>query len=537
MTRFWHLVVLIASLGFPGWFPPSLRADDAPPIRVMSFNIRYGTARDGENSWTKRRDFLVDTIRQFDPDLLGTQETLADQKDFLAEKLPGYEAHGVGRDDGKLKGEMAALFFRKDRFEKIADGHFWLSEVPDAIGRKGWDAALPRLVSWVKLKETKLPDELPVLFLNTHFDHMGAKAREESARLIRAKIIELGQGCRIVLTGDFNAGEGSKPYQALFGPEGKAASPVEDTLRVYKPKKEKEEGTFTAFKASNTTGDRIDWIGASRHFEVRTAGIDRAQKNGATPSDHFPVTATLRSQPLVGRKNLLRVLCYNIHHGRGTDDKVDLQRLAKVIRSVDPDLVALQEVDNKTKRTGGIDQTAELARLTDLHGIFGRQIDFQGGTYGQAVLSRFPVEGSEIHILPGEPDRETRIAFETTMTIFGKQHSFVSTHLHHQSNDFRVKQAGRIAEIFARAERTVILVGDLNAYPNSQPLSVFQADWGNATAGQPIPTFPSQKPANQIDYILFKPRDGFGVKQVKVLDEPVVSDHRPIFAVLEPKIP
>ena len=86
------------------------QAEDATPIRVMSFNIRYGTAKDGENSWTKRRDFLVDTIRQFDPDLLGTQETLADQKDFLAEKLPGYEAHGVGRDDGKLKGEMRHCF-------------------------------------------------------------------------------------------------------------------------------------------------------------------------------------------------------------------------------------------------------------------------------------------------------------------------------------------------------------------------------------------------------------------------------------------
>lgn len=510
------------------------QAEDATPIRVMSFNIRFGTAKDGENAWTKRRDFLVETMRQFDPDLLGTQETLADQKDFLAEKLPGYEAHGVGRDDGKLQGEMAALFFRRDRFEKIAGGHFWLSESPDTVGKKGWDAALPRLVSWVKLRESKAPDELPLLFLNTHFDHMGVQAREESARLIRAKIIELGQGCRVVVTGDFNAGEGSKPYQALFGSEGKSASPVEDTLRVYIPARGKEEGTFTAFKASNTTGDRIDWIGASRHFEVRTAGIDRTQKNGATPSDHLPVTAVLRAQGKPGVKNTLRVLCYNIHHGRGTDDKVDLPRLARVIRSVDPDLVALQEVDNTTKRTGGVDQTAELARLTDLHGVFGRQIDFQGGTYGQAVLSRFPITGSAIHVLPGEPDRETRIAFETRMNIFGKEHSFVSTHLHHQSNDFRVKQSEKIREVFAGADRPVMVVGDLNAYPNSQPLKVFRKDWGSATADKAIPTFPSQKPAHQIDYILFKPKDRFLVQQVKVLEEPVASDHRPIFAVLEP---
>ncbi len=509
------------------------RGEDATPIRVMSFNIRYGTARDGENSWTKRRDFLVETIRQFDPDLLGTQETLADQKDFLAEKLRGYEPHGVGRDDGQQKGEMAALFFRRDRFEKIAGGHFWLSESPDTVGKKGWDAALPRLVSWVKLKEIKGPDPLPLLFLNTHFDHMGNQAREESAKLIRRKITELGQDCRVVVTGDFNAGEGSKPYQALFGSEGKAASPVEDTLRAYRPRRGKEEGTFTAFKASNSTGDRIDWIGASRHFEVRTAAIDRTQKNGATPSDHFPVTAVLRAQGKPNEKKTLRVLCYNIHHGRGTDDKVDLPRLAQVIRSVDPDLVALQEVDNKTKRTGGVDQTAELARLTDMDGLFGRQIDFQGGTYGQAVLSRFPITGSAIHVLPGEPDRETRIAFETRVSVFGKEHSFVSTHLHHQSNDFRVRQAEKIREVFAGADRPVIVVGDLNAYPNSKPLQVFKGGWSSATADRPIPTFPAGKPTNQIDYILFKPGDRFVVQQVRVLEEPVASDHRPIFAVLQ----
>lgn len=509
------------------------QAGDATPIRVMSFNIRYGTAKDGENSWTKRRDFLVETIRQFEPDLLGTQETLADQKDFLAEKLAGYEAHGVGRDDGKLKGEMAALFFRRDRFEKIAGGHFWLSESPDTVGKKGWDAALPRIVSWVKLKESKAPDELPLLFLNTHFDHMGVKAREESSRLIRSKITELGQGCRVVVTGDFNAGEGSKPYLALFGMEGKIVSPVKDTLRAYRPTRGKKEGTFTAFNAANQEGERIDWIGCSQHFEVRTAGIDRTQKEGTTPSDHFAVTAVLRAKGKPGEKRTLRVLCYNIHHGRGTDDKVDLPRLAKVIGSVDADVVALQEVDNKTKRTGGVDQTAELARLTELNGLFGRQIDFQGGTYGQAVLSRFAISGSNIHVLPGEPDRETRIAFETRMDIYGKDHAFVSTHLHHQSQEFRVRQAEKIVEVFGNVGVPVIVAGDLNAYPNSEPLKVFKKEWGSATGGKAIATFPAPKPVNQIDYILFKPKGSFSVQQVKVLDEPVASDHRPILAVLE----
>ena len=102
----------------------------------------------------------------------------------------------------------------------------------------------------------------------------------------------------------------------------------------------------------------------------------------------------------------LRALSYNIHHGRGGDDQVDLERTAKVINDCHPDLVALQEVDCRTQRTGGIDQTAELAKLTGLHAQFARQIDFEGGQYGQALLSRWPLSDLQIHWLPGEPERE-----------------------------------------------------------------------------------------------------------------------------------
>src|SRR5262245_35514255 len=112
---------------------PSPAAD---PIRVMTFNIRYGTAMDGENHWDKRKEFLIETIKAFDPDLLGTQETLGFQRDYLAKKLPGYGVLGIGRDDGKEQGEMMALYFRQARFTKTAEGHFWLSETPDTIGSK-----------------------------------------------------------------------------------------------------------------------------------------------------------------------------------------------------------------------------------------------------------------------------------------------------------------------------------------------------------------------------------------------------------------
>ncbi len=265
----------------------------AQDVRVMSYNIRYATAPDGVNSWANRKDFLAATISAFKPDLLGTQETLLVQRRFLEDKLAGYQGFGVGRDDGKEKGEMAALFYRKERFEKLDGGHFWLSPTPEKVGSKGWDAALPRIVTWVKLKDRNQPDAKPILFLNTHFDHRGENARRESANLIRSKLEEWNKQCRLVVTGDFNAGEGSKPYAALFVTDKRGDSPVIDTFRSKFPDKSNNEGTFSGFQADKTTGDRIDWIGCSLDFVVREASIDRTAKEGRTPSDHFAVTAVL----------------------------------------------------------------------------------------------------------------------------------------------------------------------------------------------------------------------------------------------------
>jgi len=271
---------------------PALAAD-VPDIKVMSYNIRYGTAKDGESHWDKRKAFLVETVKAFDPDLLGTQETLADQRDFLAQQLPKYGVLGVGRDDGKEKGEMMAVYWRKERFEKLDAGHVWLSETPDKPGSKSWDSSLPRMATWLKLRDLKAPDAKPVLWVNTHFDHMGKKARVEGAKIIRDRVLALGKGCSVIVTGDFNAGEGSEPYSALFGKAGDVESPVVDTFRVASPKKGAEEGTASGFKADATRGARIDWIACSRDWKVAKAGIDRTAKDGRTPSDHFAVFAVL----------------------------------------------------------------------------------------------------------------------------------------------------------------------------------------------------------------------------------------------------
>jgi endonuclease/exonuclease/phosphatase family metal-dependent hydrolase len=506
-------------------------AQSPAPVRVMSSNVRYATAPDGDHHWDKRKQFLADTITAFDPDLLGTQETQAIQRDFLAEQLKGYEAFAAGRDDGKEKGEMAALFFRTERFDKTAGGHFWLSDTPDTPGSKGWDAALPRMATWVKLTDRTAPKGLPVLFLNTHLDHMGEKARTEAAKLIRRKLAELGDGCRLVVTGDFNAGDGSDPYTALFADADGKPSPLLDTYRTMHPTRGKHEGTFHAFKPATTTGDRIDWISASRDWDVRLAGIDHTTKDEHAPSDHFPVTAVLRAKA-PDAKPTVRVMSYNIHHGEGTDGRIDLPRLAKVIRAADPDVVALQEVDDKTKRTKGVDQTAELARLTGMHATFGKAIDFEGGGYGQAVLSRVSMGKGTVHTLPGEPDREQRIAFAVPLTLDGREVTFATTHLHHISDDFRQKQAAKLNEVFADSKTPVIVAGDLNANPDSKPLALLTPKWTVST-GKDLFTYPSQKPTKQIDYVLFRPEASLKIVDVKVIDEAVASDHRPILAVLE----
>ena len=190
---------------------------------------------------------------------------------------------------------MMALYYKTSRFERLDGGHFWYSETPEVPGSKGWDAALPRMATWVKLRDRKAPSAPPILFANTHFDHRGVDARLKSARLLRTRLAELGAGCSIVLTGDFNVGEGSPPYRALFGESaGSTASPVRDVYRLAHPTPGPEEGTFTGFSVKRTKGARIDWIGASADWTVVSAAIDRANQDGRTPSDHFAVTAELR---------------------------------------------------------------------------------------------------------------------------------------------------------------------------------------------------------------------------------------------------
>jgi endonuclease/exonuclease/phosphatase family metal-dependent hydrolase len=188
------------------------------PLRVMSFNIRCGNAADGENRWEKRRDLMVETIRRFDPDLLGTQETLLFQAEFLGAQLPAYTRVGRGRDDGHTQGEQVTIFFKTDRFEELASGHFWLSEHPEQPGIRSWDSAITRMVTWAKLRDRKR--DRAFLWLNTHWDHVGAQSRIESAKLIRRWLTVHATNTPVIVTGDFNSHEDALPYRLMLGEDG-----------------------------------------------------------------------------------------------------------------------------------------------------------------------------------------------------------------------------------------------------------------------------------------------------------------------------
>ncbi|WP_345686549.1 endonuclease/exonuclease/phosphatase family protein [Novipirellula caenicola] len=232
----------------------------------------------------------------------------------------------------------------------------------------------------------------------------------------------------------------------------------------------------------------------------------------------------------------LRVLSYNIHHGEGIDGQLDLQRIAAVINSVKPDLVALQEVDQNVGRSQSVDQPAELARLTDMNVVFGANIPLQGGHYGNAILSRYPVRAHTNRMLPNLADGEQRGYIEATIQIPGVAEPLLlmATHLDHRRDEReRLESADAINASVKKAKQPIaLLAGDMNATPDSETMKRLGAMWTSVTDA-PIPTIPVTEPKRQIDFILYRPQNRWNVVEVNVLDEAVASDHRAIFAVLQ----
>ncbi len=246
------------------------------------------------------------------------------------------------------------------------------------------------------------------------------------------------------------------------------------------------------------------------------------------------ICAAPRMVRATGEENMIRVLSYNIHHGEGIDGSLDLERIARVIKSASPDIVSLQEVDKRTTRSKGVDQAKELARLTGMRYAYGPSMDFGGGKYGNAVLTKFIIAESKTTPLPGEP----RSALCVTLKTFGtnlpvKKFLFIATHLDTKKVP-QIDSVPLIENLFASTpDLPAIIAGDFNATPNSPTMEALGKTWRNATYRKDLFTFPVAKPSKQIDYILCRPAGQWKVVSAKVLDEAVASDHRPILTELE----
>ena len=233
----------------------------------------------------------------------------------------------------------------------------------------------------------------------------------------------------------------------------------------------------------------------------------------------------------------LRILTYNIHHCEGVDRKLDVARIASIIRKQDCDLVALQEVDRHTKRSESVDQLAELGRLTGMQSYFGKAIDYDGGEYGVGILSRLPVVVSKAVKLPSDAKREQRVALEVFVKPeTGPAFAFVCTHLDHSAGPSdRTEQNAELRKLFGNGPRQAILAGDFNSTSDKSELAPILEKWVDVDAEKLSPTIPVKNPKIKIDYIFVQKDSPWSVDSAEVLNEPVASDHLPLVAKLRLK--
>lgn len=265
------------------------QAPASEPINVMSFNIRYDNPEDSLDNWKFRKDRAANAIRFYNVDILGTQEVLHNQLEDLKQRLPEYDVIGVGREDGKEKGEYSALWYKKDRFTLIDSGYFWLSETPEVAGSKGWDGACERIASWAKLKDKVTGKE--VFALNTHLDHVGVVARREGISLMLDKVNQLSDGLPVIVTGDFNSEPESDVIKHVTDPanpehltDAREASPI-----VYGP-----SWSFHDFgKIPYEYRPLIDYVFVRNGFKVVRYGVLAETENESFLSDHAPVLVTV----------------------------------------------------------------------------------------------------------------------------------------------------------------------------------------------------------------------------------------------------
>jgi len=255
------------------------------PMNIITYNIRYNTPSDKENAWPNRRAEVMNLLKRHNADIFSVQEALYDQIMDLKDGMSGFEYVGVGRDDGNINGEFSAIYYNSNRYTLIENGTFWLSETPQ-IPSKSWDAALNRICTWARLKEKETRKTFYIF--NTHFDHIGVKARKESALLILKKIDEIsGRKDPVILNGDFNLKPEEKPLVLI-------RQRLKDSRQISLTIPQGPVGTFNDFDFASKLENRIDYIFVNKMVDVRKYTVLTDSKNNRYPSDHLPVLVEIQ---------------------------------------------------------------------------------------------------------------------------------------------------------------------------------------------------------------------------------------------------
>jgi endonuclease/exonuclease/phosphatase family metal-dependent hydrolase len=265
-----NLILLVLFFGFIDSYSQSLK--------VMTYNIRYDNPDDGVNAWPKRIDKVTALIRKHNPDIIGVQEALHHQLQDLVRVLPDYSYVGVGRDDGKEKGEFSAILFRNSRFGLLSDSTFWLSETPTVPGSKSWDAAITRLVTKAKFFDKELKTDFVVL--NTHFDHMGKEARHNSGAVLAGAVASARTPSEIpiLVTGDFNCERSEETYRNVTIRDLADTKPANDST-----------GTYCGFEVGKMECKAIDYIFYTKEWLLKDYLVITDHDGIHYPSDHLPV--------------------------------------------------------------------------------------------------------------------------------------------------------------------------------------------------------------------------------------------------------
>jgi endonuclease/exonuclease/phosphatase family metal-dependent hydrolase len=508
--------------------PAAAAVWDGRPLRVLAWNIWHGGRRKGRDEGVRR---VVEVIENCQADIVLMQETYGSGPrisgrlgfDYFLRSsnlsiMSRFPIEDVYRLYQGFRFGGASIRLRSDL--SIQAYSLWINHLPSVEGQ---------------LADGATAEELASADAETRGKEIGSILEELLPQLATVP------NTPVIVGGDFNSGshlDWTAVASHLPNHHGRVVAwPVSlameaagfvDTYRVAHTSPVDNSGTTWSPEFTGSHPDRIDYVYVrGDRWSVLGSKVLSEHARG-WPSDHAAVLSTLH---LSDAQRRIRVMSYNIKHGHGNDGVVDLERAAAVIEAASPDVVTLQEVDDRCGRSGRVDQAAWLGKRLGMEPIFGPFMDYDGGRYGMAILSRLPIVSWQNHVLPAGAEPRSALSARVR-SADGREVVVVGIHLY-ATEEERLAQARAVIEVFADERASVILAGDFNSRPSSPVMRLFGEQWTNPDKGEDRFTFHSEDPSREIDYILYRASGAARVLGMDVLDTPIVSDHRPLILDLE----